>query len=126
MAEHKPLQGTLIENDEELGYALSDLVTVSSKIMDAAATYLSKCGKRMSDDKVVITPTQLRVLGKTCDLAQRVVKIGAELNLMLRKPYQWFEEENKRQQEADAEPSDAPLLEESDMVESEIVDEDIQ
>lgn len=126
MAEHKPLQGTLIENDEDLGYALSDLVPVASKITDAAATYLSKCGKRMSDDKVVITPTQLHVLGKTCDLAQRVVKLGAELNLMLRKPYQWFEEENKRQQEADAEPSDAPLLEESDMMESEIVDEDNQ
>lgn len=41
-------QGTLIESEEDLSWALADLVPVASKILDSTATYLSKVGKKSS------------------------------------------------------------------------------
>lgn len=117
-----PTQGTLIENEEDLAWALADLVPVASKMLDTAATYLSRVGKKVDDDKCPLTPNQLRVLSKSTDLAQRIVKISSEVNLMLRKPNQWLRDDAAH---AAKRPSaqDVPLLDESDVVSAEIIDE---
>lgn len=118
-------QGTLIESEEDLSWALADLVPVASKILDSTATYLSKVGKKIGDEKSPLTPNQLRVLAKSNSLAQQIVKLSSEINLMLRKPNQWLLDDAKQHAKQHADTAqDVPLIDESGMVESELVDED--
>lgn len=98
---------------------------VASKILDSTATYLSKVGKKIGDEKSPLTPNQLRVLAKSNNLAQQIVKLSSEINLMLRKPNQWLLDDAKQHaKQNEEEAQDVPLIDESDMVESELVDED--
>ncbi|PLS23979.1 hypothetical protein BLI708_00235 [Bifidobacterium imperatoris] len=85
MKQPKLIQETLIE-DEDLSADIADLVPVSSKITDAAATYISKVSKKYGDE--VITGDKLRILNKTGELAQEVVKTGATIGRLLRNPRQ--------------------------------------
>lgn len=118
-------QGTLIESEEDLSWALADLVPAASKILDSTATYLSKVGKKIGDEKSPLTPNQLRVLVKSNNLAQQIVKLSSEINLMLRKPNQWLLDDAKQHaKQNEEEAQDVPLIDESGMVESELVDED--
>ena len=118
-------QGTLIESEEDLSWALADLVPAASKILDSTATYLSKVGKKIGDEKFLLTPNQLRVLAKSNSLAQQIVKLSSEINLMLRKPNQWLLDDAKQHAKQHADTAqDVPLIDESGMVESELVDED--
>ena len=118
-------QGTLIESEEDLSWALADLVPAASKILDSTATYLSKVGKKIGDEKSPLTPNQLRVLAKSNSLAQQIVKLSSEINLMLRKPNQWLLDDAKQHAKQHADTAqDVPLIDESGMVESELVDED--
>ncbi len=118
-------QGTLIESEEDLSWALADLVPVASKILDSTATYLSKVGKKIVDEKSPLTPNQLRVLAKSNNLAQQIVKLSSEINLMLRKPNQWLLDDAKQHAKQNADTAqDVPLIDESDMVESEIIGEE--
>lgn len=118
-------QGTLIESEEDLSWALADLVPAASKILDSTATYLSKVGKKIGDEKSPLTPNQLRVLAKSNNLAQQIVKLSSEINLMLRKPNQWLLDDAKQHAKQHADTAqDVPLIDESGMVESELVDED--
>lgn len=118
-------QGTLIESEEDLSLALADLVPAASKILDSTATYLSKVGKKIGDEKSPLTPNQLRVLAKSNSLAQQIVKLSSEINLMLRKPNQWLLDDAKQHAKQHADTAqDVPLIDESGMVESELVDED--
>lgn len=119
------VQGTLIESEEDLSWALADLVPAASKILDSTATYLSKIGKKIGDEKSPLTPNQLRVLAKSNSLAQQIVKLSSEINLMLRKPNQWLLDDAKQHAKQHADTAqDVPLIDESGMVESELVDED--
>ena len=118
-------QGTLIESEEDLSWALADLVPAASKILDSTATYLSKVGKKIGDEKFLLTPNQLRVLAKSNSLAQQIVKLSSEISLMLRKPNQWLLDDAKQHAKQHADTAqDVPLIDESGMVESELVDED--
>ena len=118
-------QGTLIESEEDLSWALADLVPAASKILDSTATYLSKVGKKIGDEKSPLTPNQLRVLAKSNSLVQQIVKLSSEINLMLRKPNQWLLDDAKQHAKQHADTAqDVPLIDESGMVESELVDED--
>lgn len=118
-------QGTLIESEEDLSWALADLVPAASKILDSTATYLSKVGEKIGDEKSPLTPNQLRVLAKSNSLAQQIVKLSSEINLMLRKPNQWLLDDAKQHAKQHADTAqDVPLIDESGMVESELVDED--
>lgn len=118
-------QGTLIESEEDLSWALADLVPAASKILDSTATYLSKVGKKIGDEKSPLTPNQLRVLVKSNSLAQQIVKLSSGINLMLRKPNQWLLDDAKQHAKQHADTAqDVPLIDESGMVESELVDED--
>lgn len=118
-------QGTLIESEEDLSLALADLVPVASKILDSTATYLSKVGKKIVDEKSPLTPNQLRVLAKSNNLAQQIVKLSSEINLMLRKPNQWLLDDAKQHAKQNADTAqDVPLIDESDMVESENIGEE--
>lgn len=118
-------QGTLIESEEDLSWALADLVPAASKILDSTATYLSKVGKKIGDEKSPLTPNQLRVLAKSNSLAQQIVKLSSEINLMLRKPNQWLLDDAKQHAKQHADTAqDVPLIDESGMVESELVEDD--
>ena len=118
-------QGTLIESEEDLSWALADLVPAASKILDSTATYPSKVGKKIGDEKSPLTPNQLRVLAKSNSLVQQIVKLSSEINLMLRKPNQWLLDDAKQHAKQHADTAqDVPLIDESGMVESELVDED--
>lgn len=71
MKQPKMIQETLID-DEDLSADIADLVPVSSKITDAAATYIGKVSKKFGDE--TIAGDKLRILNKTSELAQEVVK----------------------------------------------------
>lgn len=85
MKQPKMIQETLID-DEDLSADIADLVPVSSKITDAAATYIGKVSKKFGDE--TIAGDKLRILNKTSELAQEVVKAGAAINRLLRNPRQ--------------------------------------
>lgn len=85
MKQPKMIQETLID-DEDLSADIADLVPVSSKITDAAATYIGKMSKKFGDE--TIAGDKLRILNKTSELAQEVVKAGAAINRLLRNPRQ--------------------------------------
>lgn len=85
MKQPKMIQETLID-DEDLSADIADLVPVSSKITDAAATYIGKVSKKFGDE--AIAGDKLRILNKTSELAQEVVKAGAAINRLLRNPRQ--------------------------------------
>ena len=71
MKQPKMIQETLID-DEDLSADIADLVPVSSKITDAAATYIGKVSKKFGDEP--IAGDKLRILNKTSELAQEVVR----------------------------------------------------
>ena len=51
MKQPKMIQETLID-DEDLSADIADLVPVSSKITDAAATYIGKVSKKFGDETI--------------------------------------------------------------------------
>lgn len=65
------------------------------------------------------------MLAKSNNLAQQIVKLSSEINLMLRKPNQWLLDDAKQHAKQNADTAqDVPLIDESDMVESEIIGEE--
>lgn len=79
----KMVQQALIE-DEDLSADLADLVPAASKIVDAAATYLSKADKKYSSE--LASQMQLAAVTRTIAMAQEVVKYGAAIGRLLREP----------------------------------------
>ena len=79
----KMVQQALIE-DEDLSPDLADLVPAPSKIVDAAATYLSKADKKYSSE--LASQVQLAAVTRTIAMAQEVVKYGAAIGRLLREP----------------------------------------
>lgn len=79
----KMVQQALIE-DEDLSADLADLVPAASKIVDAAATYLSKADKKYSSE--LASQVQLEAGTRTIAMAQEVVKYGAAIGRLLREP----------------------------------------
>ena len=79
----KMVQQALIE-DEDLSADLADLVPAASKIVDAAAAYLSKADKKYSSE--LASQVQLAAVTRTIAMAQEVVKYGAAIGRLLREP----------------------------------------
>lgn len=112
----KPVQGVLVESDEDLAFQLADLVPVASKILDAAASYIARVGKKFSDEKTPLTHQQITVLSQSCDLAQQVVKLGAEINLMVRKPQEWLLKSIAADIAAENTAEDVPIIDDDNQV----------
>lgn len=81
----KAIQQALI-TDEDLSASIASLVPVSSKITDAAATFIDKAYAQTNSDKKIFSSTELDMIDEAIKIAQQVVKEGAAINRLLRNP----------------------------------------
>lgn len=80
------VQDTLFgpDTDETFDIDYSDLLPAANKIMDAAATYMTKCGKKLDSDDMF--GPRGDVVADTVTLARQVIRLGATINWTLRNP----------------------------------------
>ncbi len=77
---------TLID-DEPMRDDFAELVPKASKILDAAALFISAVGKKQSDEKTAIYGLGARICDDAVGIAQQIVKEAAAINRLLRAPY---------------------------------------
>ena len=77
---------TLID-DESMLADFARLVPASSKILDAASTFIAAVEKMQSDEKTAVYGRAGLVCNDTLDIAQQIVKEAAAISQMLRAPY---------------------------------------
>lgn len=83
--------------DEDLEFDYADLLPAANKIMDMGANYLAKSGKKLDDD------TMLGWRGEVLsDIARQVIKLGAQINWILRNPHQHLASKRQAQRDASA------------------------
>ena len=94
------VQDTLFgpNSGEDLEFSYADLLPAASKIMDMGANYLTKSGKKFDDDTML--GWRGEVLSDTTTIARQVIKLGAQINWILRNPHQHLA--NRRQAQRDA------------------------
>lgn len=77
---------TLID-DEPMRDDFAELVPKVSKILDAAALFISAVGKKQSDEKTAIYGLGATICDDAVGIAQQIVKEAAAINRLLRAPY---------------------------------------
>ena len=77
---------TLID-DEPMRDDFAELVPKASKILDAAALFISAVGKKQSDDKTAVYGLGATICDYAVGSAQQIVKEAAAINRLLRAPY---------------------------------------
>ena len=95
MANNHLVQSALFgpDADEDLEFDYADLLPAANKIMDMGANYLAKSGKKFDDDTML--GWRGEVLSDTTTIARQVIKLGAQINWILRNPHQHLA--NRRQ-----------------------------
>lgn len=76
---------TLID-DEPMRDDFAELVPKASKILDAAALFISAVGKKQSDDKTAVYGLGATICDDAVGIAQQIVKEAAAINRLLRAP----------------------------------------
>ncbi len=82
---------TLID-DEPLRDDFAELVPKASKILDAAALFISAVGKKQSDDKTAVYGLGATICDDAVGIAQQIVKEAAAISRLLRAPYKFSSE----------------------------------
>ena len=102
MANNHLVQSALFgpDADEDLEFSYADLLPAASKIMDMGANYLAKSGKKFDDDTMI--GWRGEVLADTNTLAQQVIKLGAQINWILRNPREHMARKAQAQRDASA------------------------
>lgn len=102
MAYNGLIQDTLFgpDSDEDLESSYADLLPAANKIMDMGANYLAKSGKKFDDDTML--GWRGDVLTDTNTLAQQVIKLGAQINWILRNPLEHMARKSQAQSDASA------------------------
>ena len=86
--------------DEDLEFDYADLLPAASKIMDMGANYLAKSGKKLDDDTML--GWRGEVLSDTTTIARQVIKLGAQINWILRNPREHMARKAQAQRDASA------------------------
>ena len=86
--------------DEDLEFDYADLLPAASKIMDMGANYLAKSGKKFDDDTML--GWRGEVLSDTTTIARQVIKLGAQINWILRNPREHMARKAQAQRDASA------------------------
>ena len=76
---------TLID-DEPMRDDFAELVPKASKILDAAALFISAVGKKQSDEKTAIYGLGAEICNDAVGIAQQIVKEAAAINQLFRAP----------------------------------------
>lgn len=76
---------TLID-DEPMCDDFAELVPKVSKILDAAALFISAVGKKQSDEKTAIYGLGAEICNDAVGIAQQIVKEAAAINQLFRAP----------------------------------------
>ena len=76
---------TLID-DEPMRDDFAELVPKASKILDAAALFISAVGKKQSDDKTAFYGLGATICDDAVGIAQQIVKEAAAINQLFRAP----------------------------------------
>ncbi len=76
---------TLID-DEPMRDDFAELVPKASKILDAAALFISAVGKKQSDDKTAVYGLGATICDDAVGIAQQIVKEAAAINQLFRAP----------------------------------------
>ena len=102
MAYNGLIQDTLFgpDSDADLEISYADLLPAASKIMDMGANYLTKSGKKFDDDTML--GWRGDVLADTNTLAQQVIKLGAQINWILRNQREHMARKAHAQRDASA------------------------
>ena len=76
---------TLID-DEPMRDDFAELVPKASKILDAAALFISAVGKKQSDDKTAVYGLGATICDDAVGIAQQIVKEAAAINQLFTAP----------------------------------------
>lgn len=103
MANNHLVQSALFgpDADEDLEFDYADLLPAANKIMDMGANYLAKSGKKFDDESMMMT-WRSDVLADTNTLARQVIKLGAQINWILRNPHEHMARKEQAQRDASA------------------------
>lgn len=81
-------QQSLDISDEDMPAVLAGLYPKTSKIGDAAASFLDAANKLLTDDKTILTQPIVETLVDAMRIAQEIVRQSATMSRLIRNPYQ--------------------------------------
>lgn len=82
------IQQSLGISDEDMPAVLAGLYPKTSKIGDAAASFLDAANKLLTDDKTTLTIPIINTLTDAMRIAQEIVRQSAAMSRLIRNPYQ--------------------------------------
>lgn len=78
------IEQLLFEDIDEINIDLAEFVPLANKIADAAATFIAKADKRLSDDKRPLLGENRRRISTAIVAAKQVIKISDGMSRQLR------------------------------------------